>query len=241
MMLGANPLPMPSAAIDWTHAVSSWPMLGNDVCGDCTIAAALHAVQLWTANAGTEIVPDTACALSGYAAATGYNPKTGTNDNGAVENDILLYWMHTGLPVASIGALDQLDGFAAIEPDNLVDVKRAIAAFGVCYAGVELPIEAEEEFDAGKPWANTTGRPGTWGGHGIPLVAYDAEGLICVTWGKLQRLTWQWWQAYGVESYALLRREWIGRAGTSPSGLTMEEFDARLLRMRGILGLGADA
>ena len=198
-------------------------------------------MQLWTANAGTEIVPDTACALADYSAETGFSAgPPAANDNGTVLLDALQYWMVTGIAIDANGALDRLDGFADIDPADIEGLKRSIEDFGCALLGVELPESAEQQFDAGEPWEliATPMRPlaatpcslsGTmlaacgWS-HGPPAIPH--LGLV----GQ-----------YGSEAYALLRREWIGRAGISPSNLTMAELDEVILRMRGTLGLGAAA
>ena len=52
-------LPPPPPAVDWTEGIASWGMMLNDTLGDCTIAGCGHAVQVWTANTGSEAtVPD---------------------------------------------------------------------------------------------------------------------------------------------------------------------------------------
>jgi hypothetical protein len=217
-------------------------MLANDEYGDCAWAALLHAVQLWTANAGTEIVPDTACALDDYSGQTGFQPGPPVvNDNGAVLLDALQYWMHTGIAIATNGTLDRLDSYAVIEPADINGLKRAIADFGCCLLGVDLPQSAEDQTEAGMPWALLNPPDTPIGGHAILAVAYDADGFDVITWGQVQRVTWDWWATYGSEAYALLRREWIERSGVSPSGLSMAQLDALILRMRGTLGLGATA
>jgi hypothetical protein len=234
-------LPAPAASIGFFDKVAAWPMLANDRLENCTIAAVGHAVQLWTAANNVPIIPDEPCAIAGYAHATGYDPATGENNNGAVALDILKYWMHTGLPICEAGSLDLLDGFAKIQVGDIISIQRAISAFGAVYVGVELPAGADEDFIAGKPWADLTGQPGSLGGHAIILVGFDNEGPVCVTWGRLQWMTWSWWLRYGSEAYALLRREWIGLNGMAPSGLTMAQLDAKLTWMRGTLGLGASS
>lgn len=239
-MLGTAPLPAPPPSADWSHAIATWPQLGNDQFGDCAWAAILHAVQLWTANAGTEIVPDTTAALDDYSRETGFSAGPPVeNDNGTVLLDALNYWMKTGLAISETAPLDRLDGFAVIEPNDLDGIKRAVAEFGCCYVGIELPQSAEDETNAGQVWSDTTGTPIE--GHCVLLVAYDADGMTCVTWGQLQKLTWDWWAMYGSEAYALLRREWIEKSGISPSGETMAQLDALIQRMHGMLGLGAAA
>ena len=51
--LGAALQPKP--AMDWLAAVPSFPMYGNDVHGDCAIAAIGHMVQVWTGNQKTGV------------------------------------------------------------------------------------------------------------------------------------------------------------------------------------------
>ena len=87
-------------------------MMHNDTIGDCTCAAAGHLVMEWTANVGAETTPADADILAAYSAITGYDPKTGANDNGAVETDVLNYWRKTGIAGHKIMA------YAALEPGN---------------------------------------------------------------------------------------------------------------------------
>jgi hypothetical protein len=67
------------------------------------------------------------------------------------------------------------------------------------------------------------GAPGSLGGHCVYVVGYDPRGLTCITWGKLQRMSWNFWWAYCDESYGLLSKDWIAK-GKAPSG-----FDATAL------------
>ncbi len=240
LMDSTTPLITPNS-VNWAEHIDFWPMLGNDKISDCTVAAILHQVQLWTANAGIQQIPDLSCAIAAYAHATGYDPITGKNDNGAFMLDMLRYWMITGVPVSQAGALDRLDGYAVIDPGDIESISRAIYTFGCVYAGVELPTTADDEFGAGQDFSNLSAAPGSAGGHCWPLVGVTPQGLLCVTWGKLKMMTWAWWMKYGSECYAVLRREWIGAQGLSPSRLTMTQLDAKLTSIRGTLGLGAFA
>ena len=38
-------LPPPPASKDYSRAVTTWPMMGNDTYGDCTCAAAGHMIE----------------------------------------------------------------------------------------------------------------------------------------------------------------------------------------------------
>ena len=71
--------------------------MGNDKIGDCTCAAAGHLIMEWTSLAQPKMfTPTDPQIVAAYSAITGYNPKTGANDNGAAELDVLNYWRKTG-------------------------------------------------------------------------------------------------------------------------------------------------
>src|SRR5438132_7532693 len=93
-------------------------------------------------------------------------------------------------------------------PRTSDEVKAAVYLFGGIDIGIQLPLSAEAEVAAGMPWTQTSGEPGTWGGHAVNVVSYDASGIICVTWGQLQRMTWEFFTKYCDEAYAILPSDW---------------------------------
>jgi hypothetical protein len=210
------------AAVDWTSHLVAWGMMANDRLGDCTCAAAGHLVQAWTAANGAEITPDDAAIIAMYEAACGYvagNPET---DRGGVELDVLNYWRRNPLAGATVEA------FVEVEHRLASEVMGAVALFGGLYIGVDLPVEAEAELDSGL-WSDTSGEPGSWGGHAIAIVGYDPTGPIGVTWGKLQHMTWSWWKRYVVEAYAILSHLWAPSDGRpSPDGFDFAQLRADL-------------
>jgi hypothetical protein len=207
-------LPPSPPSVSWTTKVKKWGMLKNDTVGDCTCASAGHMVQCWSANAGKEIdLPDSSI-LSAYSAVSGYDPNTGLNDNGAAELDVLNYWRKSGIGGHKIAA------YAALEPGNHTHVKDAVSLFGGCYVGLSLPVSAQTQTVWSVPPGGTTGRgaPGSWGGHAVPVLGYDLHGLIVVTWGKLMRMTWSFWDAYGDEAFAVLSSDWLSPNHKAPNG-----------------------
>ena len=52
---------------------------------------------------------------------------------------------------------------------------------------------------------------GVWGGHCVVVPQYDADGLTCITWGGLKRMTWAWWLKYVDEAHSLLIDAWLKR------------------------------
>lgn len=220
-------LPPVPAAIDWSGRVLNWEMLGNDTVGNCTCASAGHCEMLWTSQTGPEYSPADADILAAYSAITGYDPKqtdaAGNNptDNGADELSVLKYWRNNGI------AGHKISSFMSVDVSNLNQVRAAVALFGVLYVGVQMPARAMDETNAGEPWIVG---PDTQieGGHAIPIVAYDADELTCVTWGQLQKMTWEWFQKYCDEGYVVLSQDWINANGSAPSGFNLAQLSQDL-------------
>ena len=214
-------LPPPPSSENWGARVSRWPMMANDTIGDCTCAAAGHMIEQWTTYAGRAVIPADRAIIAAYAAITGYDPRTGDNDNGAVELDVLNYWRHHGI------AQHKIMAYVGLEPRNHFQVKDAVLLFGNCYIGLALPRTAQtQEVWAVPPGGPIgAGAPGSWGGHAVPVVAYDERGLDVVTWGALKRMTWTFWDAYCDEAYAVLSKDWISKV----SELAPNRFDLATL------------
>jgi hypothetical protein len=199
-------------------AVASWPMLENNMLGDCTIAAVGHAVQLWTAVADRMRVMSNTEALTAYEV-FGYVPGQPATDQGAVATDVLTKWSGAGF--AAGGVEDVLTGFCAVDPSEQTEVRQGVAWLGVVYAGLELPIAAQsmDVWDAPATAADLVGdyEPGSWGGHAVPIIGYGPNGVVCVTWGALKKITWRFWSAYVDEAYGLLSRDFVTGAGSAAS------------------------
>jgi hypothetical protein len=203
-------------------------MMLNDRLGDCTIAAAGHVIEAWTANAGhTSIVPDSEI-LKTYSAVSGYDPNSGANDDGAFELDVLNEWQKNGIGGHKIGA------YVALEPANHDHIRIATFLFGSVYLGLALPISIQgQEVWSVPPWGPVDdGAPGSLGGHAVPVVSYSKMGLTCVTWGSLMNMTWSFFDAYCEESYALLSSDWVSGNRMAPNGLFLEQLKADLAAIK---------
>lgn len=222
-------LPVPPQDFDLTTKIKAWGMMDNDQIGDCTCAAAGHLIMEWTANAGKKMVtPTDKQVVAAYSAITGYNPATGANDNGANEIDVLNYWRQSGIASHKIGA------YVALEPSNHQHVMDSVYVFGGCYIGLQLPTSAQSQTQNHQPWSvppggpNGDGKPGSWGGHAVPVMAYDARGLTVVTWGALQTMTWSFWEAYCDEAYAILTNDYLTGKKQTPQGFSITQLQADL-------------
>jgi len=209
----------PPPAVDYSKPVAVWPMMGNDTYGDCTCAAAGHMVEEWTANTGTEKT------LSNTQILAAYNHfAKGNADAGANMLDVLKYWRKTG-----IGG-DKITAYTQLEPKNDTQAMDAINLFGNCYIGVALPnfaVTPGSDF-LKTPWVVPPGgpvgdaAPNPNNGHCIPAVGYVARNLYVVTWGALKSMSWQFYDAYADEVFAVLSNDWnSAKVGTAPSGFNL--------------------
>ncbi|HYM74562.1 MAG TPA: hypothetical protein VE377_01175 [Candidatus Dormibacteraeota bacterium] len=222
-------LPPAPASFDLTGKIQNWGMMDNDQIGDCTCAAAGHLIMEWTANAGKKMVtPTDKQIVAAYSAVTGYNPTTGANDNGAVEIDVLNYWRQTGIAGHKIGA------YVALEPANHTHIMDSVYIFEGCYIGLQLPMSAQTQVQNHQPWSvppgGTTGdgAKGSWGGHAVPVVAYDSRGVTVVTWGALQVMTWSFWEAYCEEAYAIISNDYLTKKKKTAEGFNLAQLQSDL-------------
>ena len=214
--------PAPPTHDDWERKVHHWPMMKNDIVGDCTCACAGHMIEQWTTYSRTPFTPTDQQVIATYSAITGYDPATGNHDDGAAILDVLNYWRNKGIAGHKIMA------FVTLDPSSHTEVEDSVFLFGNCYLGMQLPLSAQDQTVWAVPPGGPAGpgSPGSWGGHAIPVVAYDPRGLTVVTWGALKRMTWGFLYAYCDEAYAVLSQDWISRT----TNLAASGFDLAALR-----------
>jgi hypothetical protein len=224
----ASDLPACPAELSLENSVKSpWGMMDNDKIGDCTCASAGHMIMNWTANAGKENDPTEQQIVSAYSAITGYNPDTGANDNGAVVLDVLNFWKQNGI------ADDKIDAFVSLEPQNDQQVRESTFLFGGCYLGIQMPLSAQDQQIWSVPSNGATGQgaPGSWGGHAVPVVGYDSRYLAVVTWGSVLYMTWQFYDTYCDEAFAILSLDWLNQEGVDLQGFDFQQLDADLTQI----------
>jgi len=234
--LPATAVPPPPANEDWEKNVGSWPMMLNDNLGDCTCACAGHMIEQWTTYTGAAVTPSDDDILSAYEAVGDYDPNDPNTDRGAVILDVLNYWRNTGIGGRQILA------YAALEPHNHNEVKDSVMLFGNCYIGVQLPLSAQQQTVWAVPPGGPTGQgaPGSWGGHAIPIVAYDVRGLTVVTWGALKRMSWSFLDTYCDEAYAVLSQDWTSQVTKlNPANFDLATLQADLQQINQVLAMTA--
>jgi hypothetical protein len=73
--------------------------------------------------------------------------------------------------------------------------------------------------------------PNPANGHCIPAVAYDASNLYVVTWGELKSMSWQFYEAYADEAYAVLSRDFLQAGGDTLAGFDLAALEADIAKL----------
>jgi nucleoside phosphorylase len=218
-------LPSAPAQVNYGEKVPDWPIYNNSTYGDCTCAAAGHMVQNWTATASTLLTPAETAVITFYEHFVGSPPPP---DAGCNMLQVLKYWRKAGLDGHKILA------FAALEPKNHAEVMDALYLFGSVYIGVELPNFAVHGDMLTVPWVVPPqgpvgdAAPNPNNGHCIPAVAYDARNLYVVTWGEVKSMSWQFYDAYSDEAFAVLSEDFIQANGQNIVGFDLAALKADL-------------
>ena len=174
--------------------------------GDCTIVGGINAIRTWDLLVKeNDAIPDA------NAGVTEYLTQSGGQDTGLAETGVLQKWQTVGM----FG--EKLDVWGPVNHSNVTAIKNAIAYYGLCYFGVQLPDSAQQQFNPGgqSTWSVVPGAQ-IEGGHCIDGVGYNDQGVQCVTWGQIVTCTWQWIAEYLDEAYVLLPQQFV-EAGHGPS------------------------
>ena len=191
-------LPSTPVSLDYAPRVSDFPMADNDRLGCCTISGVVHLLQLQYAEIGEvfEYPGDD-------VVETTYFSQTGGADTGCVETSILKAWEASGLFDTKLAA------WIPVNPKDEQEIRAATYLFGGVYFGVELPANAEQQFEDHKPWHLTIPRGRPVGGHCVVGSGYNRQGVNLITWGKETVATWDWMDRYCSEAYAVIPQAFV--------------------------------
>lgn len=198
---------------------TSWGMDGNNVYGDCGVAGINHGFM-----AAASIVQ----AYSGETWPTDqqvvdyYLSYTGGADTGVVLADFLAYvksrqfFGHT------------IQGYAPITVSDIPTLQFAVDAYAFSYTGIYVTNAMEAAFQNGQPWTLEDLFSPQAGGHCIPLVGYDSNYLYCVTWGKVQPITYSAWHFIADEAWAVIPGEFTSTDGRGISLSALQQDLSKL-------------
>ena len=198
-----------------------WGMLANDRYGDCVWAGAAHETMLLAHEAGAVVTFTDADVLGDYAAVTGFDPKIPESDQGTDLQQAAGYRRVTGI-VDARGIRHKIAAYLALEPGNIEHLYQAAYLFGAVGIGLQLPSSALTQSEHGQAWTVVAGAP-IEGGHYVPLVGRQADGLHVVSWGAIQVMSGAFLQEYCDEAVAYVSQECLVDR-KSPEGFSYDDL-----------------
>lgn len=220
-----NAAALPSAPAAFGHdtliGARDWGMLGNDRYGDCVWAGAAHETMLLAREAGQRVLFTDAGVLGDYAALTGFDPAKPDSDQGTDMADAASYRRSTGV-IDAHGMRHKIAAYLALEPGNPNHLYQAAYLFGVVGIGLRLPESALDQSKSGRAWQVVAASP-IKGGHYVPLVGRDADGLHVISWGVDQLMSETFLQAYCDEAIAYVSLEGLVDQ-KSPEGFAYDDL-----------------
>ncbi len=185
---------------DTSHSGVPSPVFANDRVGDCVIAGRAHQTLRFELVEQKKVIE-----ITDDDVTREYFLETGGPDEGLFVLDSLKLWRTSGWKAAG----DQyfIMAFAEIDRAKSSEVKRTVFTDLGVGLGLSLPLTAQREFEAGKPWRTTIGSgsaPNSWGGHYVYVTGYTTLGPTCVTWGRKQLMSWSFFKKYCDEAYAVV-------------------------------------
>lgn len=216
-------------------------MFANNEYGNCVIAARAHqTLRFEKGEQGRQID------IADQEVIDQYLIETGGGDWGLILLESLKSWRKNGWPVGDQNYT--IYAFASVDWKSHTEVKHCIHLLHGINFGMRVYQKDMDQFNAGEPW-HLTGDNGQFrGGHGvyacqyntyigrriaptIKVLGYNQFGIWCMTWGKKQFMTYDFWDARVDEAYGIVdnRNEWM--AEDSP--VDVEKLDGYLKEITG--------
>jgi hypothetical protein len=185
---------------DLVHPGTPTPMFANDRLGDCVIAGRAHQTLRFELMEQKKLI-----GIKDTDVTTEYFKETGGGDTGLVVLESLKLWRKSGWRAAA--KRYYIHAFAQLNLAANSEIKRAVYLDLGAGLGVQLPLTAQDQILAGKPWTVVSGAGsavGSWGGHYVYVPGYTTVGPVCVTWGRKQQMSWGFFHKYCDEAYAII-------------------------------------
>lgn len=221
---------MPANSINWLAAIPpDSDMLGNDRWGCCWEVARRWCIALRRAvAAGDRTRPTLAECLGDYSTLTGFDPISGTPDDGTDTTAGMQAWSTKGVQINS-QTLD-IPHWLTIDPTNDSALAKTIACAGPLMATWRLPMAMQDL----SVWGSA---PGTgpdwdtvWGEHETCLGGTDGKAVCRVrTWGQdidIHPEIRHKFMIYVDVPLDLSPGGWFQTTGLTPTGLDLAALEA---------------
>ena len=223
----------------------NWGDYGNLNLENCTVASAAHLIMIWKSYQSKRIYrPSVKKIIEDYGQMITGEPKGSPSIEKALEKGgepveaviMLNYWRKKGIDNHKIIA------FAKLTYNNNArrreELKRAIYLYGGCFIGINIPRSVERQWQKGEKWtvlkraSPGDGRRRLWFSHALVAIGYNENELLVVTFGKEETMSWEFYEKYVDEAYAVFDEKFL-RSRLTPS--RMKVADLRQVVKRRIL------
>jgi hypothetical protein len=179
------------------------PMFANDRVGNCLIASRAHMTLRFEYFEQGKIlsIPD-AVVIDEYRREI---RRMAQAKKRLHMLDSLKSWRKRGWTIR--GKNYRIYAFAELDRSDTQQVKTAVRHLHGVYAGFALPNSAYEQILRGQRWHVTSGpmgEPNPSNGHCVYVCGYTKDGPVCVTWGRKQAMTWDFFARCSDEAYAIV-------------------------------------
>lgn len=214
---------------------------GNDVYGDCVIAARMHVEGVVTGNAG-DLVTFTHTDVVREYGVCGYVPGDPSTDQGCDVRTVLDYWVNPGWAHGGSTAA----GYLAVDPAHVGTIQTACWLFENLVFGVELPdawVNPMPSSD-GFVW-DVAGEPDPENGHCFCGFGASHTGILIDTWALELEITYAAIARYAAaehngELFVVITQDVINRASKrAPDGLDWAQLVTDFNAMGGNLTMPA--
>ncbi|TCK75858.1 hypothetical protein [Acidipila rosea] len=211
-------LPVPPSKESF-ETTASWPMLANNQFNCCTSAAAGHMVHHWTAANQRGVFLTDADIIRAHAQLTGDRLMDCVSMLAALK-----YWRNTGI------GNHRIHSFVNARAQAGDQLRGIVHLFGSAYVGMDLPkfvLAGDPSGWTGIPWAipdsvsDEDAAPQPANGHCVTAIGYGEDGVYVVTWGTFKTMSWEFYNRYSIELYAVLSPDWVCGDQVSPSGFDL--------------------
>lgn len=173
------------------------PMFANDRHGCCVISGRAHQTIRFEFEEQQKVLP-----ITDEEVLNEWRKENGGTEEGLYILDSLKLWRKSGWIAG--GKKYKIKAFAQSNPRNPKEIKNTIYHDIGIQLGIAMPDTWAKELDAGKPWTDTSLPPNPYNGHCVFVHGYDPKHVTCITWGKKQKMTWEWFMKYVDEAYSCI-------------------------------------
>lgn len=214
---------------DMFDTTTEWPMLANDRFNCCTSAAAGHMIHHWTTANQHSIFLSDDDIVAAHAQLTSDHLL-----NCVSMADALKFWRKVGI------GHHRVHSYVSLGRARQAELCAVIYLFGSAYVGLDLPNFAytgDPQKIADIPWqippsvSTQDSEPQSSNGHCVAAIGYDDQVVYVVTWGRLKKMTWEFFLRYVDEAYAVLSTDWVQHNIECPSGFDISTLDQDLSRI----------